>query len=94
MDAQSRSDEHLVPDVETPEAYNPQFTRDHARLVPDLHQDSYTVQEVASLLSMSPDMIRHAVQAGDLRADHAGHEIVCIHRDDLLAWLNNRGAGV
>jgi excisionase family DNA binding protein len=94
MDEQRRSADHPVPDVQTPEAYDQGFSWDHSRLVPDLHEDRYSLHEVANLLGMSIDMIRHAVQAGELKAERAGHEIVCIHRDDLLAWLNARGPGV
>ena len=63
-------------------------------LVPDLHQDRYTLHEAATLLSMNVDVLRHAVQAGELKAERIGHEIVSIHRDDLLAWLKRSGPGV
>ena len=49
---------------------------------------------MANLLGMSVDVIRHAVQRGDLKAERVEHEITFIHRDDLLAWLNRRGPGL
>jgi excisionase family DNA binding protein len=63
-------------------------------LIPDLHDESYRVQDIAHLLGISPDVIRHAIWSGELRAEQAGHEVVCIHRADLLAWLDARGPGV
>ena len=86
--------EHPVPDAENPEEYTSTPYAHGHRLIPDLHHDRYRVQEVANLLGMSVDMIRHAVQRGELKADHVEHEITFIHRDDLLAWLNARGPGL
>lgn len=63
-------------------------------LVPDLHAEYYRVPEVAHLLGIHPDVIRHAIQAGALQATQAGHDVHCIGRADLLAWLNARGPGV
>ena len=94
MDEQRRSADHPVPDMQTPEAYDEGFPEDRGRLVPDLREEQYTVQEVANLLGMSTDMIRHAVQAGELQAERMEQEIVSIRRADLLDWLNSRGPGV
>lgn len=67
-------------------------TRPH---VPDvLHREYYRVQEVADLLGINPTVIRHAVRTGELKAERQGANIVCICREDLLAWLNARGPGV
>ena len=63
-------------------------------LTPDVHHETFRVSEVSHLLGISIDRIRHAVQAGELAADRVGHEIVCIHRTDLLAWLEAQGPGV
>jgi excisionase family DNA binding protein len=63
-------------------------------LMPDLHAESYRVPEVAHLLGIHPDVIRHAIQAGELRAVMAGHDVHSIGRVDLLVWLHNRGPGV
>ncbi len=60
-------------------------------LTPDIHHETFRVSEVSHLLGISIDRIRHAVQAGDLAAERVGHEIVCIHRTDLLAWLEAQG---
>ena len=70
------------------------FQRDPTRLIPDVHELRYTVQEVAHLLGMNTDIIRHAIQSGALRAERQGHDILCIHREDLLAWLDAQGAGL
>jgi len=61
---------------------------------PDLHHESFRVSEVARLLGISTDRIRHAVQTGELTAERVGREIVWIHRADLLAWLTAQGPGV
>jgi cytidylate kinase len=52
-----------------------------------LRQDHYTVKEAADLLQRNPEVIRHAVYAGDLPAKRAGQAIISITRKDLLAWL-------
>ncbi len=91
---ENRETEHPVPDLENPEAYANSANPGGQHLVPDLHHDRYRVQEVANLLGMSVDMIRHAVQHGELKADHIEHEITYIHREDLLAWLQSRGPGL
>jgi excisionase family DNA binding protein len=64
------------------------------QLVPDLHAESYRVHEVAHLLGIHHDVIRHAIQQGELRAVQVGHDVHCISRADLLAWLSARGPGV
>lgn len=91
---ENHESEHPVPDLENPEAYASSANPGGQQLVPDLHNDRYRVQEVANLLGMSVDMIRHAVQRGELKADHIEHEITYIHREDLLAWLQSRGPGL
>ena len=50
----------------------------------------YTLEEVAELLGIGPDVIRHAAFAGTLRADIKGHHIISLQRDDVLAWLQTR----
>lgn len=52
-----------------------------------------TVEEVAELFRFSPDLVRHAVWNGELRARRAGHEICGIARGELIAWLRARSAG-
>ena len=55
-----------------------------------LLQDRYTPEEVAELLGIGLDVIRHAAFAGTLRADIEGHDIISLQRDDVLAWLQTR----
>lgn len=63
-------------------------------LTPDVHHETFRVSEVSHLLGISVDRIRHAVQSGELAAERIGHDIICIHRSDLLAWLATQGPGV
>ena len=55
-----------------------------------LHRHELTVEEVAELFRFPPDLIRHAVRDGELRARMLGHEIRGIARTDLVAWLKAR----
>lgn len=50
-----------------------------------------SVEEVAELFRLSPHVIRAAVRQHELPATLAGHNIVCIKRADLLAWMERRG---
>jgi cytidylate kinase len=62
--------------VETPEAR--------------LRQEFYTAREAAELLMLHPDVIRHAVYAGELPAAQAADKVLVIHRRDLLNWLERQ----
>lgn len=84
----------MTEDLDAPEARDIRLSREGQRLIPDLHEDSYSVHDVANLLGMNPEVIQHAVRTGELQAERMGHDIVCIHRADLLAWLNARGPGL
>ena len=55
-----------------------------------IHKAEFTVEEVAELYRISPDLVRHAIRNGHLPAQMAGHEIVSIGREDLIAWLATR----
>jgi excisionase family DNA binding protein len=55
-----------------------------------IHQQALTVEEVAELFRFSPDLVRHAIWNGELRARMIGHEICDIARADLIAWLQAR----
>ena len=55
-----------------------------------IHRHELTVEEVAELFRFPPDLIRHAVRDGELRARMLGHEICGIARTDLVAWLKAR----
>jgi hypothetical protein len=57
-----------------------------------LRQDHYTVKEAADLLQRSPEVIRHAIYAGDLTAKRAGQAIISIARKDLVGWLEREAA--
>jgi len=59
--------------------------------MPDVHQDEYSPDELATLLGISREVILHEVSTGDLRAKRVGHHTVCIERTDVLDWLNRRG---
>ncbi|HQY31377.1 MAG TPA: helix-turn-helix domain-containing protein [Thermomicrobiales bacterium] len=52
-----------------------------------LSQESYTPDELAELLSISPYQVRHSVRTGELKAATYEHHILCIRRADALAWL-------
>ena len=62
----------------------------HDRAHVNLMQDEYTPEEAARLLGMSIDVITHAARQGELKADRAGHKIVCIKHEDLVDWLKRR----
>ena len=65
----------------------------HDRAHVNLNQDDYTAEEVARLLSTSLDHVMHAIRSGELKAERAGRNVVCIKHHDLVDWLN-RGGGV
>ena len=52
-----------------------------------LQQDRYTPEEVAEVLWVSINVVRHAVFTGELPAQIIEHDITSIQRDDVLAWL-------
>ena len=55
-----------------------------------LRQDYYTAREAAELLMLHPEVIRHAVYAGELPAARAGKDMFTIQRRDLLAWVDRQ----
>ena len=61
--------------------------RPHHSLPELLQQDQYTPEEVADLLEIGLDVVRHAAFSGELRARIAEHDIISIRRDDILAWV-------
>jgi aryl carrier-like protein len=65
--------------------------RPHHSLPDLLQQDQYTPEEVAELLEIGLDVVRHAAFSGELRARIAEHDIISIRRDDLLAWVRASG---
>ena len=52
-----------------------------------LHQDHYTVEELAKLVDMDHHLIERAVFNDQLKARVEGHQIVSIAREDVIAWL-------
>lgn len=65
--------------------------RSHHSLQELLQQDQYTPEEVADLLEIGLDVVRHAAFSGELRAQIAEHDIISIRRDDVLAWVRSPG---
>lgn len=65
--------------------------RPHDSLQELLLQDQYTPEEVAELLEVGLDVVRHAAFTGELRAQIAEHDIISIRREDVLAWAGARG---
>ena len=54
------------------------------------HQELFTLEEAAAVLLIGLDAVRHAVISGELPAQVVGHDIVAIHREDMLTWFMNR----
>ena len=65
-------------------------TKANERIEDLLHHELYRPEQVAELLTIAEDVIRHAVYSGDLPATVVGHDIVAIRRADLLRWLEER----
>lgn len=65
--------------------------RGHRSIAELLRQDRYTPEEVARLLGIGLDVIRHAAFSGELRAQIVGHDIISLKREDVLAWLAEQG---
>jgi hypothetical protein len=59
----------------------------HHSLYELLQQDQYTPEEVAEVLWVSIDVVRHAAFTGELPSQFIEHNIISIQRDDVLAWL-------
>lgn len=58
-----------------------------------LHHERYRAEDVARLLGIGVDAVRHAVFSGELRAEVIEHHILCIRREDVVAWFAAREAG-
>ena len=57
----------------------------------DLSKEEYSPDEIAHMLGTTREVVVHAVRAGELKAQRAGHDIVCIKHEDVVEWLRNRG---
>jgi hypothetical protein len=51
------------------------------------HQELFTLHEAADVLLIGLDIVRHAVLTGELPAQVVGHDVVAIHREDMLTWF-------
>lgn len=56
-----------------------------------LQFEAYRPEELAELLSIDIEVIRHAVYTHALPARMVGRDIVSIQRSDVLDWLATRG---
>ena len=66
---------------------------DYQKSLTDLmHKDHYTPDELAQLLDVSPEVIRHEVRVGRLKAYTIEHRVIDIRRVDALDWLHRRHA--
>jgi hypothetical protein len=71
----------------------PMERRTPASIFELLHHERYRAEEVAQLLGIGVDAVRHAVFTGELRAEIIEHHIICIRREDVVAWFVAREAG-
>ena len=55
-----------------------------------LQQDEYTPEEVADLLGIDINVVRHAAFTGQLRAEIVGEDIVGIRREDVVEWFRDQ----
>ncbi|HMA33111.1 MAG TPA: hypothetical protein VKY74_01425 [Chloroflexia bacterium] len=65
----------------------------HQRM-PDIHEDSYCVDDLSHLLGIPREVIFHEIAAGALKAQRVQHHTICVQRQEVLAWLDRRGPGV
>ncbi|HVL25662.1 MAG TPA: helix-turn-helix domain-containing protein [Thermomicrobiales bacterium] len=70
--------------LEWPRAY------EHIGVLESLHQEHFSVDELADVLDISPAVVRSAVRRGELQAYTVDHRIVDITRADAIKWLNDR----
>src|SRR5438093_7841188 len=59
----------------------------------DLSKEEYTPDEVARMIGTSREVVMHAIWRGDLPAERAGHDVVCIRHEDVTNWLRRRISG-
>jgi excisionase family DNA binding protein len=63
----------------------------HDRAHVNLTQDEYTPEEIARMIGTTVDNVMHDIRAGDLKAQRAGRDVICIKRADVIEWLARRG---
>ena len=71
----------------------PMECRTPASIFELLHHERYRAEEVARLLGIGLDVVRHAVFSGELRAEVIEHHVICIRREDVVAWFTARDSG-
>ena len=59
----------------------------------DLSKEEYTPDEVAHMIGTSREVVMHAIWRGDLPAQRAGHDVMCIRHEDVTEWLRRRMIG-
>jgi hypothetical protein len=52
-----------------------------------LQRERYTPEELAEVLGIGLDVVRHAAFTGELKAQIIGHDIIGLCRVDVLDWL-------
>jgi hypothetical protein len=62
----------------------------HSHIDELLHQEMYRPEDLAMLLDLDEEVIRHAVYRKALPAAVVGHDIVAIRRADVIRWLKER----
>lgn len=70
--------------VSRPEQSHPAIHSTYERL----KQDSYSIEEAAELLWISPNVIAQAIYSGQLKAPLVDHRVHNISREALLDWLH------
>ncbi|MCO5176626.1 MAG: helix-turn-helix domain-containing protein [Thermomicrobiales bacterium] len=66
------------------------FPDDQSPISELLHRDHYTPDELARLLDLSPEVVRHEVRVGRLKAYIIDHRVIDIRRPDVIDWLDRR----
>src|SRR5207253_5794752 len=57
----------------------------------DLSIEEYAPDEIARMLGTSLEVVMHAIWQGELRAQRAGRDVVCVKHADVVNWLRRRG---
>lgn len=53
-------------------------------------QQEYTPEELATLLDLPQTLIEHDAYTGKLKSFVVNHNVICIRREDAIAWLQDR----
>lgn len=71
---------------------DPRRIPDHIAVLESLTREHFSPEELAELLGIGVEVIRHAVRRGELKAFIVEHHIIDITRSDALKWLHARKA--